>query len=83
MIGFLNGGEEKDGEPTTLHGMHDSHPRNIQEGCQRASVLNHSKRFEDSNPLGTTNKASIERETFERKTAQANRLRRSLIADAL
>ena len=82
MIGFLNGGEEKDGEPT-LHGMHDSHPRNIQEGCQEASVLNHSKRFEDSNLLGTTNKASIDRETFERKTAQANRLRRSLIADAL
>lgn len=82
MIGFLNGGEEKDGEPK-LHGMHDFHPRNIQEGCQQAPVLNHSKRFEDSNLLGTTNKASIERETFERKTAQANRLRRSLIADAL
>lgn len=81
MIGFLNRGG-KDDEPT-LHGMHGYHPRNIQEGRWEDSVLNHFSHFEDSNLLGTTNKASIDRETFERKTAQANRLRRSLIADAL
>ena len=51
--------------------------------ARRDPELNPSGHFEDSNPFGTANKASIERVTFERKTAQANRLRRSLIADAL
>ena len=73
---------EKDGEPS-LHGIRYSHPRDIQGAARRDPELNPSGHFEDSNPFGTANKASIERETFERKTAQANRLRRSLIADAL